>query len=250
MIPATFKNIIPRYEAAALYKCNLPFSLKLAENLEEVKKRTYLNRRRLPSMITIDGGSGLGKTTLAFLIASYLEGKMIDPKQKGEGTERFLESVEYCIAHKRKVVIYDEAGDFERKATQTKANRAINRVFDVYRTYGIVVIICLPYLGKLDNGPFENQIPRLHLNVFQGNDNYSTFRAYSLVGMLWIRHNLKIMERKYPIKARAYDRVDCNFYGRVKRPPDWFQALIDKSSDAGKERELSAVMKKVKEAKT
>lgn len=248
MIPSTFKDIIPRYDADCLYDCQLPFSKKLAENLEAIKQRTYINIRKLPSMIILDGGSGLGKTTLALVVASYLEGRQVDMKQKGEGTARFLDAVDYCIKNRKKVVIYDEAGDFERKATQTKANRAINRVFDVYRTYGIVVIVCLPFFGKLDEGPFDNGIPRLLLHLFEGNDNYSTFKAYSLVGMLWIRHHLKMMTRKYPIKARAYDRVDCNFFGRLKRPPDWFQKMIDKSSDAGKERELAAAMKKAKEA--
>lgn len=246
----SFKQIVPQYQRENLYDYGLPFSEKLAENLEAIKSRTFFNIRRLPSMIIIDGGSGLGKTTLAVLIGSYLEGRLFDMRQKGEGTDRFLEAVEFCIANKRQVVIYDEAGDFERKATMTKANRAINRVFDIYRTFGIVVIVCLPYLGKLDSGPFDNKIPRLLIHLIKGNDKYSTFAGYSLVGMLWIRHHLKVMERKYPIKERAYSNVEPNFYGQVKRPPSWLQKQIDDSSDAGKLREFKTAIKNIKEAKT
>lgn len=243
-----FKQIIPRYSEGCLYPHGLPFSKELGLNLEAIKKRTYLNRRRLPSMIIIDGGSGLGKTTLATVVGSYLQGSLIDLKnQKGEGHESFLRATDWCIENKKRVVIYDEAGDFERKATQTKANRAINRVFDTYRTFGIIVILILPYLGKLDNGPFDNQIPRLLIHLFDGNDAYTSFSCYSLPGMLWIRHHLKLMERKYPIKARAYDRVTPNCYGHFKRPPDWLQKKIDESSDEGKVKEIK---KALKEAKT
>lgn len=242
-----YRQIIPRYSEACLYEHGLPFSKELALNLEAIKKRTYYNRRRLPSMVIIDGGSGLGKTTLAHAVASYLEEQEIDlDNQKGEGYEKFLKAAEWCIEHKKRTVIYDEAGDFERKATQTKANRAINRVFDTYRTFGIVVILILPYLGKLDNGPFDNQIPRLLIHLFEGNDNYTSFACYSLPGMLWIRHHLKMMERKYPIKSRAYDRVTPNCYGHYKRPPDWLQDIIDRSSDAGKRQEIKKAMKEAK----
>lgn len=243
-----FRSIFDKYNESCLYSNGLPFSSKLAENLEAIKKRTYYNRRRLPSMVIVDGMSGLGKTTLAALIGSYLQGEPIDLKnQKGEGYERFLECLPWCIENKKKVIIYDEAGDFERKATQTKANRAINRVFDTYRTFGIVVIVILPNVGVLDSGPFDKGIPRLLVHLFDGNDNYTEFSGYSLVGMMWVRHHMQIMARKYPIKQRAYDRVAPNFYGHVKRPPEWFQSIIDRSSDAGKLVEIKKALTKAKE---
>lgn len=248
MIPKDFKEIIPRYEYENLYQDGMPFSRKLAENLEEIKKRTFENRRKYPSMIIIDGYSGLGKTTLSFLVASYMEGKLISPEQKGEGINKFLKAVAWSIAHKRKVAIYDEAGDFEKKAFATKANRLLNRVFDIYRKYGIVVIVCLPYMGQLDNGPFQKHIPRLLLHLKEGTENQTRFWAYSLLGMLWVRHHLENMKRKNPVLEQAYSRVHPNFYGTIKRPPPWFQRMIDESSDQGKDKEFEAAMKKAEEA--
>jgi len=250
MIPKTFKEIWPGYPQTNLYdKYNLPFSYDLAVNLEDSKERTYKNPRHKPTMIVIDGQSGTGKTSLAVLVASYLQGSPIDlDNQIGQGADNFVKCVEWAIQNGKKIVIYDEAGDFNKKATLTKANAAINRVFETYRTFGIIIIICLPNIGVLDNGPFDNGTARILINLFEGRPNYTAFRVYSLAGMLWIRHHMSQMARKYPIKQRAYARVTPNIYGYVKKLPAWLQNKIDLTSTAGKKVELAKAFKKIKEA--
>lgn len=246
MIPKNFQEIIPGYEKNCLYENGFPFTWELVLNLEDLKKRTYDNPRHLPSMIVFDGVSGYGKTSGAALVASYLQGSKIDlHKQIGQGAKNFSERVEWCIANNKRVVIYDEAGDFSRKATMTRANAAINRVFDTYRTFAIIVIVCMPDITKLDNEPFDKSIPRLLINLCEAHGTYTSFRAYSLKGMLWIRHNWKKFNN--PIKEYAYTRVIPNFRGHIKKLPDALQAEIDAISSAGKVKEINKSFKKISE---
>ena len=238
-----WKKVFPDYDDKRLYPNGLPFSEELLLNLEEVKKRTFYNPRHLPSAIVIDGASGLGKTTLAFLIGSYLQGSPLDMDfQRGIGIKEFLAKAIWVIKNNKKVIIYDEAGDFERKATNTKASRVLNRFFDLYRTFAIVPIIVLPSFLKLDSGLFINKIPRFLIHLKGGDDNATYYDGYSLAGMMKIRHYFYYNQRFIPILEDVFKKFQPTFRGGFLKPPDNVLGLVDKKSDDGKLLELARLL--------
>jgi len=190
------------------FKGGLPFEYLLSEDLEAQKERIKGN---FASMIIIDGAIGQGKTTLAVHIADYLTGSKINFKnQLGMGGEQFQEKLQICHDNKLIVCIYDEAGDFDRRGSLTKFNRQINRVFDTYRAYKIIVILILPCFNVLDNSLFDKQIPRLLLNCYGRTQKYGSFRAYSLYRMYYLRTKLS----KMTVKPQAYSSTSPNYHGR------------------------------------
>jgi hypothetical protein len=213
------------------YNHGLSFSTKLAENLDNLKDRTQ--NKKKASLIIIDGGVGEGKTTLAVQIAEYLQEGQIDfTKQIGMGGQQFVDRVTVCFSEKLPVVIYDEAGDFNKRGALTKLNAMLNRVFETYRAFKIVVIVCLPNFNVLDNQLFENKIPRLLLHNRGRTDRQGNFRAYGLYRMMYIKHHMK--NQKIAVKEVAYDMVQPNFVGHfLDLVPERSKAL-DKLSTAGK----------------
>jgi hypothetical protein len=236
----TFKTYdLPYMESVKKpYKYNhgLPFSTKLAENLDRLKERTQ--KKKKASLIIIDGGVGEGKTTLAAQIGAYIQEAPIDfTKQIGMGGQQFVDKVKICFHEHLPVVIYDEAGDFNKRGALTKLNAMLNRVFETYRAFKIVVIVCLPNFNVLDNQLFENKIPRLLLHARGRTERQGNFRAYGLYRMLYIKHHMK--NQKIAVKEVAYDMVQPNFVGHfLDLTPDRSK-LLDKLSTAGKVASLA-----------
>ena len=245
----TFIKYIPRYTRGALYKNGYPFNNKLVENLQDLEKRTFLDRRKKPTIIIIGGASGWGKTTLATMIGSFFQKELIDLKnQKAEGAKDFGTALDYCIDNKKRVLIYDEAGDFSSDRVQTIIVKNINRILDTWRTFAVLLIMIAPDVGVFPNAPFDKKLPRLYLHLTGGNDNYSDYDAYSFVGMSWIRLNVKKLRLKHGLAhIIAHKKVIPNFRGHIKAPPLWFQDYVDASSDAGKRKEISKAIKKIGE---
>lgn len=231
------------------YKHGLPFTKKLAENLTDQSKRVEGNKA---SLILIDGQVGEGKTTLAVHVADFLQGaytcdnpkahlnnrtwsfhenKVVDLKgQLALGGGDFTKKLKLCYAQKLAVLIYDEAGDFNKRGSLTKFNAMINRVFETFRTFNIIVILCLPSLKSLDNTLFDKGILRLTIHCQDRNDNHGNFKGYSLYRSNYIQARMT----KIVVKQQAYGMVRPNFYGHfLDLKPERAKAL-DKISTQGK----------------
>lgn len=202
-----------------LYKHGLPFSEVLSWNLKDLDDRVQGHKA---SLIIVDGGVGEGKTTLIVEILDHINKLHEHPviiieDEKGNagcqlsmGGADFLKKLSVCFEQKEVCMGYDEAGDFSKRGSLTKFNSMLNRTFETYRGYKILVVLGLPNFNVLDPNMFDNQIPRLLLHCHSRTDKYGSFDAYGLDEMNWIRFWMQ----KWPKhKTKAYGKVIPNFRG-------------------------------------
>lgn len=225
------------------YDSGLPFGQMLAKNLSDQKKRIESKKA---SLIIIDGGVGEGKTTLAVQAADYIQGRKIEIKKDGPqyamGGPDFTNKLRVCHSEKLAVCIYDEAGDFNKRGALTRFNAMLNRTFETYRAFKIIVIIALPNFNVLDNDIFDKNIPRLLLHCTGRGENDGNYYAYSLYRMMYVREKMK----KLVVKSFAFNIVQPNFYGQfLDLEPERSRAL-DLLSTEGKKDELMAAEVKLK----
>lgn len=200
-----------------LYDHGLPFNKKLAQNLDDVYERVHSDKKA--SLIIVDGIVGEGKTTLGVHCADYLNKKhglveiQLDKKdhpQIAMGGKEFIKNLRVCFKKDLIVILYDEAGDFNRRGSLTQFNAMLNRTFETFRAFKIIVIMCLPNFSVLDNQLLDNGIPRFLLHCFDRNNNYGNFALYSLGDMFYIKKNMM----KETIKMNAYKKTYPRCYGQ------------------------------------
>lgn len=222
-----------------IYK--LPFSEALAETLDDLYDR--VNQDNKAALIIIDGGVGEGKTTLAINIMDYLNSKhglpLVDlsltgVKQLAMGGEDFSKKLLLCQAFGLPVETYDEAGDFNKRGSLTRFNALINRTFETYRAFKVIVILVLPSFSVLDQEIFDKNIPRLLIRVHSRSKNQGNGKAFSLYRMLYIREKMK----KLTVKTQAYGLVDPNFHIHFKDLSPERSKQLDILSTKGKLKEL------------
>lgn len=220
-----------------VYKHGLPFSEKLGENVDDGIARV---KRRLATCIIIDGGIGQGKTTLATELADYINYKngldpiSLDPKyhpQIAMGGKQFASQMRECFIKGLPCIVYDEAGDYSKRGAMTQFNAFLNRIFETYRAFKIIVIIVLPNMYVLDNALFDNQIPRFLLHCHSRTERSGSFSGYSLYNIFKLRHLMS----KTTNKAYPYNLTDFqNFVGHfLDLDPERSKAL-DKLTVASK----------------
>ena len=172
-----------------LYKHGFPFSQDLDLDIQDQVDRINSNKA---SMILIDGGVGQGKTTIATEVADRIQGSPIDLEtQLALGGGDFIKKLKRCFKEDKRVIIYDEAGDFSSRGALTKFNHMLNRVFETYRTFKIIVILVLPSFSDLDKSLFKKQIPRFLIHCEERNNFYGNYKVYSLWHMWYLLHKMK-----------------------------------------------------------
>lgn len=237
-------------ERKLLFSNDLPFTNPLGTAIDQQLERI---KNKKASCILIDGSIGMGKTTLANLIMNYINKK--DNKgpvdlsikhhpQLSLGGKEFTGC--FRVTHKEglKVITYDEAGDFNRRGAIRSFNQMINRLFETYRGFKILVIICLPTFHILDSQLFTNNIPRMLIHITQRNNSYANFKTYSLSGMNWIRY----WYDKLPKGAshKCYSKVQPNFYGKFYNLSRAEEKALDTLSTFGKKTLLKKAEKDLK----
>ena len=202
-----------------LYPHGHPFSEVLCWNLDDLDNRV---QGKKASLLIVDGGVGEGKTTLIVEILDYINSRHGHPvieleTEKGDagpqlamGGVQFLKKLTVCHEMKLVCIGYDEAGDFSKRGSLSRFNAMLNRTFDTFRGYRILVVIGLPNFNILDNNLFDNQIPRMLLHLSGRTGKQGNFDAYGLDEMNWIRYWMG----KWPKhKTKAYGKVIPNFRG-------------------------------------
>jgi len=202
-----------------LYNNGLPFNGDLAENLDRLIDRVNSGKA---SVLIIEGGVGEGKTTIAVEVLDYINSKynlppidLIDRPQLAMGGAEFMQKLRVCHEKKLPVVAYDEAGDFSRRGSLTQFNSMLNRTFETFRAFRILVVIILPNFNVLDQNLFDNKIPRLMISLKSRGSSYGSYGGYSLYRMALLRSYMQKMR----IKNYAYSLVRPNFRGHFKNLP-------------------------------
>jgi hypothetical protein len=223
-----------------MYKNGLRFDDTLAKNLDSEKKRVDMNKA---SLLIIDGGVGEGKTTLSVECAEYYQGCECNLKnQYALGGEEFMEKLQICYDNNMIVVIYDEAGDFNKRGSLTRFNQQLIRVFQTFRAFKILVILTLPNFNVIDNSLFDMKVPRMLLHCNKRTLSQGNYSGFSLYRMQYIKHKMQ----KLVIPEYAYTQVVPNFRGHFLDLSTERAKELDKISTAGK---LNIVNQNVLESK-
>lgn len=210
----------------------LPFDDSLVPSLKSIQDRIKLNKA---AMIVIDGGVGEGKTTLACHLAKWFQPGWV--RQRAEellsmGGKEFLKALDVSVKKGDKVIVYDEAGDFNSRGALTYFNQNLNRVFETYRQTQKLIILCLPDSSDIDKSLFKKRIPRQVINTYSRNSKYGNYRVYSL----WRAWYLHEKMRKLTVPPQAYTMVTPNLYGHFKDLDPDEREIVSKISMKGKRK--------------
>lgn len=232
MEQVTKLEFTPRNKLNKLVWSNgLKFDTTLANNLRASLTRI---RNKKASLLYIDGGVGEGKTTLGVECGMFLAKELGQPfdivEQVRQGGTDFLKGMDWCVTNKRNVIVYDEAGDFNTRASLTFFNQSMNRVFETYRALGIVVILCLPSFADVDTSLMKKKISRYLIHCYNRNNNYGEYKVYSLWRMWYLKNKFN----KRIVPDDAFRDVTPNFFGRFKDLDEADSKLLETHSIKGK----------------
>jgi hypothetical protein len=185
----------------------------VSDNLKDIWDRVELKKA---SALILDGSLGEGKTTEAVNIADEInEMCNLKPIQFKEqlalGGQDFIKKIQTCYEKEYPVVIYDEAGDYSKKGAMSRFNKSITNVFETFRAYKLIVIMCLPYFNTLDNSMFKHNAVRILFHCSDRTEKDGFIKAYGIDEMGWLR--VKMDEYKYR-EWNAYAKVLPNFRAR------------------------------------
>lgn len=193
----------------------LHFTDDVKKNVDAAIQRVF--EKGKASLIIVDGLQGEGKTTLAAQIGQYItqtrKQAFLLEVQYSRGGKQFQERLAQCYVKKLPSLVYDEAGDFDRKSAVTKYNKDLNQVFQQFRTFKIIVICSLPHFKILDSDLFTNGIPRMLFHCVSRNSQYGKIKIYSLKRMIQMMY---LMKRKNIPPNEVYRKVYPNAIGFFK----------------------------------
>lgn len=215
-------------------KTGLPFQSPLDINIGVWKIKRY--KQRKPTILVIDGAPSTGKTTLAIEVLEAFQQKPINyTTQYAMGGAQFQDKLNECQKQKEMIMIYDEAGDFNKRGGMTKFNQELNRVFETFRAFNIIVIVVLPNCSSLDTELMKKFVVRGLLNC-QDRDLTGRYRAYSTKRLFYILHYAK----KTVVPSYPYSQVAPNFRGRFYDLAESRSDDLNKISLDGKKQILDA----------
>ena len=208
----------------------------------DLDKQIVRKNTSKPSCIILDGALGSGKTTFAVELADEINKKHglpeidLDEKeicQYAMGGIDFIRKYNMVRLKNLPCMIYDEAGEFSRKAQLGKFVRNLERIFDLIRYHPMTIIIILPTIKVLPDDFFIKKIPRI-LYHLKERDSTGKARCYSLYAMFYIRANL--MDKKIKVPEQAYDKERICYRTRFKDLTPERSAKLKIINDKGKGR--------------
>lgn len=198
-----------------LYKNGLLFNGGMGKNIDSQKERVAKGKS---SMVILDGIPGEGKTTLGIEILEYYQKGPIDYEaQYCMGFGAFVKKLPVCVRKNLHVIFYDEAGDYNKRGWASAVNRHLNRIFEIYRVFEILIIMAGPSFHKYDSDLILTGVPRLLIHCYGRNQNYGCYKGYGLWRMAHIKK--KMDNRQVACKHEVYNWVSPNFYGYFKDLP-------------------------------
>jgi hypothetical protein len=200
-----------------LYDYGLPFDKPIANALDELIKRVkVLNKGAL---FMIDGTIGSGKTIGGVQFADYLNGayevqpdgtyKQIPENfinlevQYSMGSTDFTKKLLACHLTGKRVIIYDEAGDFSKRSSLTRLNGDLNRIFETCRSLQIVIIMIMPNFYYVDRSILDKEMIRGLARISRNSQRYSDAKIWGVEGINWI----KFYSIKHAVPSQCYNFV-------------------------------------------
>ncbi len=166
--------------------------------------------------------------------------KLIDlNKVVAMGSDDFIKKLGENYRSGSPVIIYDEGGDYAARGALTKANAVLNRVFETYRAFKVIIIMTVPSFGTLDGHIFDKQIPRLLIHCYDRKKGFGSFKGYDLKGMLYLRDKMK----KIVARPLAYNYIKPIFFGVFHDLSPERSKLLDEIGRKGKEHTLDQATK-------
>jgi hypothetical protein len=178
--------------------------------LEDIKVVKSLVGEDNPAVLIIDGPLGTGKTTLGAQIGDEFNGLIPFEQFIGMGNRQFSKVYD---ENKKKIqcILYDEAGDYSRVGSITRTVQNLNRIFDTFRQYKLVIVLILPRFYWLQSHIFELGVVKILINCKKRkHKEYTELRVYYPDRIDWLvtqADNLKKM--RMPQKL-VYGRVRPN----------------------------------------
>lgn len=224
------------------YENGTPFSSwnEVKENIEDL---TFRKNENKPCLILIDGMPGSGKTTFGVEIMNVINeihglqrinlNSQKEAEQIGTGAEQFLEKLRPCAEKKYPVILFDEAGEYNRRGWNTKLNKIMDRVLDTYRAYNIIIIMVLHDFQELPKHIWNIKLPTLFIHLKERDGTTGNTSWYDLENMYWIMHYKKT--EVFPEKAfmMVHPVFRCHFKNLPQEESDKLKAL---STEAKKEK--------------
>lgn len=169
-----------------------------------------------PNLIVIDGVSSSGKTTLAVHLADEINKRLGLPPisldkdnhlQIGIGASDFLNNLTLCKKERLPVIIYDEAGEYNKRGWISKLNKVLDGVFDTFRAYDIAIIMVLHDFSELPKHIFGVRIINTLIHTTERKSNYGVAKFYSHKRIYWLLKYKK--EVVYPEDAYRKEHYNC-----------------------------------------
>jgi len=213
------------------------FASIIKRDCVQLKKRMDSN---MASCVIMDGLMGSGKTTLAVEFLEHFQGCEIDyHSQYAVGGDDFTKKLNRCIQKKLPVIIYDEAGDYNKFGTFTEFNKTLNEVFETFRAFKILIILVLPFFDDLPGSIFMKGVPRILYNCRRKiGEPFGWVRTYNYYRMSHMRFTLK--NKKIPVPQDIYRKVSPNYTTRFYDLPKSRSRELDKISTTQKKNRLVA----------
>jgi hypothetical protein len=207
----------------------------LTTNLNDIYDRVHKNNKA--SVIVVDGFVGEGKTTIAYALCHWLETKSfkcdwIEPEETiFMGMKEILPAVEkYKL--KKKALVYDEAGDYSKSQSMSKEGKQMDRFFQTFRAYKIVLIMTAPCFYHISNKLYDSAIARFLVHCHDRVEGVGgEFKVYDMRTMDFMRY---YAEKHSATKNDCYRYFKPAFHGKWKELPDKIAKKISKRGIKGK----------------
>jgi hypothetical protein len=227
-------------DKAYFYDNGTPFQdiEKVNNNIDKLIIR---KNEKKPCLIIIDGISSSGKTTKAVELVDIINKKHglsevdLSPKglQIGTGASDFLSKLRPCAEAGLPAIIFDEAGEYNKRGWNSKLNKIMDSVIDTFRAYKIIIFFVLHDFTELPKHVWNAKIPTFLIHLKERKKGVGRTYWYELKSMYYIINN----RTKEVFPEASYDKVYPNFRCEFKNlPPERATALDRLSTKAKKDK--------------
>jgi nucleoside-triphosphatase THEP1 len=233
-----------------LYENGTPFQAysQINENIDDLIIRKNEHK---PCLLLIDGMPSSGKTTIGVQLMDIINKKhdlpqvnLNSPKeaiQIGTGAEEFIQKLRQAAEEGQPIIMFDEAGEYNRRGWNTKLNKILDSIMDTFRAYNIIVIMVLHDFTELPKHIWNVKLPTMLIHLKERTGNEGSSQWYDLKDMYWIIHNRK--QQVFP--EDAYKLQTPVFRTHFKNLSEIRSQQLDKLSTTAKRNKLQGAEIKV-----